>query len=64
MISAAEDRVKRSESYTKDWKRMSLGEIELPKSTGTLRLRALKIPGSQVMDFRTLLLTRVENPKQ
>ena len=28
------DRVKRKESYTKDWKRMTLGEIKLEKGKG------------------------------
>ena len=57
------DRFERSESYVKDFKRLSLGEIRLKKGKGTLRLRAVEIPGSQVMDLRLMLLTRVE-PKR
>ena len=54
------DRFERTESYVKDFKRMSLGNIQLKKGKGTLVLRALEIPGSQVMDLRLMLLTRVE----
>ena len=52
------DRVKRTESYNKDFKRMTFGSIKLEKGEGTLKLRALHIPGAQVMDFRLMLLTR------
>ncbi len=55
-----EDRVPRMESYTKDFKRITLGEVRLEKGKGTMRLRALEIPGSQVMDFRLMLLTRLD----
>ncbi|OVE75892.1 N-acetylgalactosamine 6-sulfate sulfatase [bacterium E08(2017)] len=54
------DRVPRKESYDKDFKRMTLGSIKLEKGEGTLSLRALDIPGSQVMDFRLMLLTRTD----
>ena len=54
------DRFERIESYVKDFKRETLGNIRLKKGTGTLKLRALEIPGSQVMDLRLMLLTRVE----
>jgi hypothetical protein len=39
---------------------MTLGNIRLEQGTGTLTLRALEIPGTQVMDFRLMLLTRVD----
>jgi hypothetical protein len=54
------DRFERTESYVKDFKRMTLGEIQLEQGEGTLILRAKKIPGDSVMDFRLLLLTRVD----
>ena len=41
----------------KDFKPFSLGTIELQPGRGLLTLRALKIPGHQVMDVRALLLT-------
>jgi arylsulfatase A-like enzyme len=53
------DRHPRIESYVKDWKTVNMGTIELKKGTGTLALKALEIPGSQVMEFRLLLLKRV-----
>ena len=58
---AEHDRVERTESYVKTFKALKLGQIKLTKGTGVLTLRALKIPGSQVMDFRLLMLTRVED---
>ncbi len=54
------DRVQRVESYVKDFKTMTLGTIELKKGAGELTLKALKIPGSQALEFRLLMLTRVE----
>jgi hypothetical protein len=57
------DRVKRQESYVRDFKSLKLGTIKLKKGPGQLTLRALKVPGSQVMDFRLLLFTRVETKK-
>ena len=57
---AEHDRSPRTESYVKDFKPLSLGKIELKKGRGELTLKATDIPGSQVMDFRLLMLTRVE----
>jgi len=53
------DRVPRQESYVKDFKPMRLGIIELKKGRGELTLNALKIPGSQALEFRLLMLRRV-----
>lgn len=52
------DRHQRNESYVKDFKRVVLGEITLTKGQKQLSLRALEIPGSQVMEFRLLMFTR------
>jgi hypothetical protein len=58
---AEHDRVPRqSESYVKDFKPLRLGIIELSKGQGSLTLRALSIPGQQVMDVRAVSLTLVE----
>ncbi len=57
---AGNDRVARRESYVKDFRPLELGRIELKKGLGRLVLRATDIPGSQVMDFRLLMFTRVE----
>ena len=53
------DRVARGESYVKDFKPLKLGTIDLKKGRGELTLRAPKIPGSQAMDFRLMMFTRV-----
>jgi len=54
------DRVERAESYVKDFKPLKAGIIHLEKGTGELTLKALDIPGSMVMDFRLLMLTRIK----
>jgi sulfatase-like protein len=55
---AENDRVPRQgESYVKDFKPMRLGTFELEKGRGALTLRAIKIPGSAVMDVRSVVLT-------
>ena len=52
------DRASRgSESFVKDFKPLRLGEIELAAGRGTLTLRAVKVPGKQVMDVRSVVLT-------
>ena len=56
---AEHDRVPRGESYTKDFRPMKLGTIHLEKGRGELTLRATKIPSSQAMDVRLLVLTRL-----
>lgn len=59
LIGADDDRVERQESYEQDWTSMTLGTIRLNKGKGTLKLQAVKIPGSQVVNFRLLMLTRI-----
>ena len=46
-----------SESYVKEFKPLTLGSISLKKGTGDLTLRALEIPGKEVMDVRYIVLT-------
>ena len=46
----------RMEGYVKEFKRVTLGRIQFDKGVGTLSLKASDIPGSQVMDFRLLML--------
>ena len=53
------DRVERIESYVKDFKPLNLGKIHLEKGRGNLTLRALSLKGTQVMDFRMLVLRRI-----
>ncbi|MBE3099804.1 MAG: sulfatase-like hydrolase/transferase [Planctomycetes bacterium] len=57
---AEHDRVPRKgESYVKDFKPLRLGVVEFKAGRGLLTLRALAVPGKQVMDERLLLLTLV-----
>ncbi|TWU35960.1 arylsulfatase [Novipirellula artificiosorum] len=58
---AEHDRVERMESYVKDFRAMNLGTMELEQGPGQLTLRALEIPGTQVMDFRLLMFKRVDS---
>jgi hypothetical protein len=53
------DRTLRTQSYVKDFRKVSIGTIQLEKGKGNLTLKALEIPGSQVMDFRLLMFKRV-----
>jgi hypothetical protein len=49
----------RGEGYVKEFKRVKVGSIHLEKGAGILTLKATEIPGSQVMDFRLLLLKKI-----
>jgi hypothetical protein len=58
---AENDRVPRQgESHVKDFKPLCLGTFELKQGRGLLTLRALSMPGNQVMDVRSVLLTLLE----
>jgi len=51
------DRVPRGgESYVKDFRPLRLGTFRLEKGRGQLAIRAVNIPGGQVMDLRAVLL--------
>jgi len=58
LLGMENDRDERGESYVKDFKPLKIGTIHLKKGIGTLSLKALEIPGSQVMDFRLMMLER------
>jgi len=51
----------RMEGYVKEFKRVKIGTIQLVSGKGELSLQATEIPGSQVMDFRLLLLKRLDS---
>lgn len=53
------DLTPRIESYVKDWKEVTIGNIALKKGDGELCLKALKMPGKSVMDFRLLQFERI-----
>jgi hypothetical protein len=48
-----------AESKMKPFRRLSLGQIELPQAAAPLVLRAVEIPGERVIDLRRLTLTLV-----
>jgi hypothetical protein len=54
------ERIPRSESYTKQFRPMSLGVLRMEKGVNRLTMRATEIPGKQVMEFRGLTLKRTE----
>lgn len=54
------DRFVRGESYVKDFKKLNLGKIKLQKGSGVLALKAIEMKGEELMDFRMLMLKRVE----
>ena len=54
------DRVERQESYVQNFRPQSLGTIQLTKGQGLLSLKATEIPGSEVMDFRLMILRRTD----
>ncbi|MCK9343234.1 MAG: arylsulfatase [Massilibacteroides sp.] len=58
LIGAALDRIPRQESYMQDFKPFHMGTIHLHKGEQTIRLRAPKIPGSNVMDLYMLVFKR------
>ncbi len=61
LVGAAQDRVPRDhESYVKDFAPLSLGTLELPAGRHELTLRALSMPGQQVMDVRAVTLKLVD----
>jgi arylsulfatase A-like enzyme len=58
---AEHDRAKReAESFVKDFKPLPLGTLDLQPGRGLLTLKALSVPGKQVMDVRLILLTLVK----
>ncbi|MFT7035535.1 MAG: arylsulfatase A-like enzyme [Cyclobacteriaceae bacterium] len=54
------DKIVRQESYVKDFKPLNMGLIDLKKGKGQLVLKALDIPGSEVIDFRLMMFRRVD----
>ena len=54
------DKFERGESYVKDWGRLSMGKIRLETGPQTLVLRAIQIPGGEAIDFRLMMVRRVE----
>lgn len=58
LIGGDKDRFPRMESYVKDFTPIKLGEFSMEKGEGTLRLKAISIPGNASIDFRLLNFKR------
>lgn len=54
-----ENKVYKRESFVKDFKPHAMGVINLPDGKGQLELKATKIPGEQAIEFRLLVLEKV-----
>ncbi len=54
------DKFERGESYVKDWASLDMGEIQLKPGIQNLTLKATDIPGEASIDFRLLMVRRVE----
>lgn len=59
LLGKDEDIYPRQEGYVKRFKKVKTGSVQLKKGKGILTLKATEIPGSQVMDFRLLMLKRI-----
>jgi hypothetical protein len=50
------DRVKRQESYEKDWAMMEIGRLKLSKGQNMIKLSTMELANKQVADFKSLIL--------
>ena len=57
------DRKQRTEGFVKFFEPIKMGRIKLQKGKGELKLQAVKIPSDQALDFRLLMLNRIEDKK-
>ena len=55
------DRKPRVEGFVKYFEPMNMGRMELKKGKGMLKLQAKVIPGQQALEFRLLMIRRIEN---
>ena len=61
-VGSVEDKIERIESYTKDFKKINIGKINLKKGKSVLKLKTTKMEGDKSIDFRLLILKN-ENEK-
>ena len=55
-----EDRIKRIESYTKDFKKITFGDLYFKKGESILKLKTSKLKGKKSIDFWLLVLEKTE----
>ena len=54
-----EDRIKRIESYTKDFKKITLGDLYFEKGKSVLKLKTTKFTGGESIDFKLIVLEKM-----
>lgn len=59
-LGAEHDRFPRQESYVKNFRTLSLGEIDLSAGPGEVMLSCPEIPGSTALEFRLLTFERLD----
>ena len=62
LVGFNEDKIKRIESYTKDFKTINIGKMSFKKGISRLKLKTTKKKGKKSIDFRLLILKN-ENEK-
>jgi hypothetical protein len=50
------DRIKRIESYNKDFKKITLGDLYFEKGESVLKLTTTKLNGGESIDFKLIVL--------
>ncbi|MAU63989.1 MAG: N-acetylgalactosamine 6-sulfate sulfatase [Flavobacteriaceae bacterium] len=58
LIGMEKDFVKRTESYTKEFKRINIGDLYFKKGLSTLKIKTTKKIGEKSIDFRLLILKK------
>ena len=56
LVGFDKDKIKRIESYTKDFKKINIGEMSFKKGISRLKLKTTSIKGNKSIDFRLLIL--------
>ena len=55
-----EDRIKRIESYTKDFNKITFGDLYFEKGESILKLKTTKLKGGKSIDFWLLVLEKID----
>tara|TARA_B100001063_G_scaffold247197_1_gene291204 strand:+ start:1344 stop:3086 length:1743 start_codon:yes stop_codon:yes gene_type:complete len=55
-----DDRIKRIESYTKEFKKITLGDLYFEEGVSSLKLKTSDLIGNKSIDFRLLVLEKVD----
>jgi hypothetical protein len=55
-----DDRIKRIESYTKEFKKITFGDLYFEEGVSSLKLKTSHLIGNKSIDFRLLVLEKVD----